>query len=52
MKRDEPVDDYAVTVVLDEAAARGAELPKPTGETLTGDYVQAIEAALRRDRQR
>ena len=50
-KADETVDDFAATVVLDERTA-GGKNADTTGETLTGDYVQDIEAALRRDTRR
>jgi hypothetical protein len=45
----EPIDEYAATVVLDEHEAAGGKAPAATGETMTDDCVQDIEAALRRD---
>lgn len=49
-KTDEPVDEFAVTVVLDERAANGKNADAG-GKARTGDHVQDIEAALGRDRR-
>ena len=51
-KPEEPVDEYAATVVLDEPAMTENTAAEPTRDTLTGDDVQDIEAALRRNPQR
>jgi hypothetical protein len=51
-KSDEPVDEFAATVVLDERTPTGGNVPNASGETLGGNYVQDIEAALRRDVRR
>lgn len=46
-KTDEPVDDYAVTVVLDERTVTSGNTADPGDETLGGHPVQDVEAALR-----
>lgn len=48
---DEPVDEFAATVVLDERTAKSGKTAA-AGETSTGGKVQDIDAALDRNARR